>query len=161
MRPVQMLGFGLVALVGVLFSSTVIAQDFSFRAWSDVTDVCPSCEPPQGDEITLRNGDLIKGNIRAINPVFYTVERFGEIRTVPAGDVRSVEWKNGSPPPGLDRLDQIVLTNGHVLTGNIIVENEVPAYFRIEATAPFADYTYTVFGSQISMVFQDGQEVAF
>lgn len=153
------LSFGLIVLVGILLSTTVMAQDFSFRAWSDVTNVCPSCEQPPGDVITLRNGDTVQGTIRAINPVFYTLERFGEIRTVPAGDVRSVEWKRGSQPSGLDDLDQIVLVNGHVLTGRIIVDNDRPPYFKIESS--FLDYTYTVFKSQAQMVFRDGREYDF
>lgn len=153
------LSFGFVVLVGVLLSSTVMAQDFSFRSWSDVTNVCPSCEQAVGDVVTLRNGNTVQGTIRAINPVFYTLERFGEIRTVPTSDVRSVEWKRGSQPSGLDNLDQIVLKNGHVLTGRIMVDNDRPPYFKIESS--FLEYTYTVFKSQIQMVFRDGREYDF
>ena len=153
------LSFGLVVLVGVLLSSTVMAQDFSFRPWSDVTNLCPSCEQPPGDVLTLRNGNTVEGTIRAVNPVFYTLERFGEIRTVPTGEVRSVEWKRGSQPSGLDNLDQIVLLNGHVLTGRIMVDNDRPPYFKIESS--FLEYTYTVFKSQVRMVFRDGREYDF
>jgi hypothetical protein len=151
--------FALVVLVLLPIATTAVAQDFSFRPWSDVTNVCPSCEQPPGDVITLRNGNTVQGTIRAINPVFYTVERFGEIRTVPTGDVRDVEWKRGSQPSGLDDLDQIVLLNGHVLTGRIIVDNDRPPYFKIESS--YLDYTYTVFKSQAQMVFRDGREYDF
>lgn len=143
----------------MLFSSSVFAQDFSFRPWSDVSDLCPTCEQPAGDVITLRNGEQVKGTIRAINPVFYTLERYGEVRTVPTRNVRLVEWKRGSQPSGLDSLDQIVLLNGHVLTGQIIVDNDRPPYFKLESS--YLDYTYTVFKSQIQMVIRDGEEYDF
>lgn len=148
----------IVVTVGLLASSA-FAQDFSFQEWSDVTMVCPTCEPPPADTITLRNGDTLEGTIRAINPVFYTLERFGEIRTVPTNDVNEVEWKRGDQPSGLDSLDQIVLKNGHVLTGEITIDNERPPYFEIESS--FLDHSYTVFKSQIEMVFRDGQEYDF
>ncbi len=153
--------FFIITLLAASFClmSTAMAQNFSFEAWSDVTDVCPSCEQPPGDVVTLNNGDEIRGTIRAINNVFYTLERFGEIRTVPAGDVRSVEWKRGSQPSGLEGLDQIVLVNGHVLTGEIIVDNDRPPYFKIQSS--YLDYTYTVFKSQAEMVFRDGREYDF
>lgn len=143
----------------LLTTATASAQDFKFKPWSDVTDVCPSCEQPPGDVISLKNGDEVKGIIRAINPVFYTVERFGEIRTVPTQDVKNVDWKRGSKPSGLDSLDQIVLTNGHVLTGKIVVDNDRPPYFEIESS--YLDYTYTVFKSQAQMVFRNGIEYDF
>ncbi len=146
-------------VVVCLSASTAVAQDFSFQPWSDVTVVCPTCEPPPADVVTLRDGSTAEGTIRAINPVFYTLERFGEIRTVPAGDVNDVEWKRGNQPRGIDSLDQIVLKNGHVLTGEITIDNERPPYFEIESS--FLDHSYTVFKSQIEMVFQNGQEYDF
>ena len=149
-----------VVVAGCCFlASTAMAQDFSFQPWSDVTAVCPTCEPPPADTISLRNGDTVEGTIRAINPVFYTVERFGEIRTVPTGDVQGVEWKRGDQPSGIDSLDQIVLVNGHVLTGTITIDNERPPYFEIESS--FLDQSYTVFKSQIEMVIRDGEEYDF
>lgn len=149
-----------LTLAGALFTTaTASAQDFRFRPWSDVTNVCPTCEQPAGDVINLNSGEKVIGTVRAINPVFYTVERFGEVRTVPTGDVRNVEWKRGTKPSGLDSLDQIVLTNGHVLTGKIVVDNARPPYFEIESS--HLDYTYTVFKSQAQMVFRNGIEYDF
>ncbi len=154
-------GTFLIALIMVLslVTSTAMAQDFSFEPWSDVTQVCPTCEPPAADEIELADGDVVEGTIRAINPQFYTVERFGEVRTVPAGDVENVEWKRGEQPDGIDELDQIVLENGHVLTGEITIENERPPYYEIESS--YLDHSYTVFVSQIANVFRDGEEYDF
>lgn len=154
-------GTFLIALIMVLslVTSTAMAQDFSFEPWSDVTQVCPTCEPPPADEIELADGDVVEGTIRAINPQFYTVERFGEVRTVPAGDVENVEWKRGEQPDGIDELDQIVLENGHVLTGEITIENERPPYYEIESS--YLDHSYTVFVSQIANVFRDGEEYDF
>lgn len=149
----------LTLAAALLCTATASAQDFRFKPWSDITDVCPSCEQPAGDVISLKNGDEIKGVIRAINPLFYTVERFGEVRTVPTNDVQSVEWKRGTKPDGLDSLDQIVLSNGHVLTGKIITDNDRPPYFEIESS--YLDHTYTVFKSQAQMVFKKGIEYDF
>lgn len=151
--------FVAVVVVGCLLASNVVAQDFSFQPWSDVTKVCPTCEPPPADTITLSNGDTVDGNVLAINPVFYTLERYGEIRTVPAHEVDEVDWKRGDQPSGLEDQDQIVLVNGHVLTGEITVDNDRPPFFEIES--PFFEQTYTVFKSQIEMVFQDGEEYDF
>lgn len=151
--------FTTVVVVCCLWATNAVAQDFSFEPWSDVSQVCPTCEPPPADTIELRNGDTVEGRIKAINPVFYTVERFGEIRTVPTGDVAGVEWKRGDQPSGLEDQDQIVLQNGHVLTGNITIENERPPYYEIESD--FFEQSYTVFVSQIEMVFRDGEEYDF
>lgn len=151
--------FAAVLAVGCLLASSAVAQDFSFEPWSDVTQVCPTCEPPPADTIELSNGDTVEGTILAINPVFYTLERFGEIRTVPAHDVADVEWKRGDQPGGIDSKDQIVLVNGHVLTGEITVDNDRPPFFEIES--PFFEQTYTVFKSQIEMVFRNGEEYDF
>ena len=146
-------------LVGLMAMSSAMAQDFSFEPWSDVTQVCPTCEPPPGDKIETTDGETIEGTIRAINPEFYTVERFGEVRTVPAGEVEDVEWKRGDEPDGIDELDQIVLENGHVLTGEITVENERPPFYEIESS--YLEHSYTVFVSQIQMMFRDGEEYDF
>ncbi len=151
--------FAIVVAGCCLLATSATAQDFSFEAWSDVTKVCPTCEPPPADTVTLNDGTTVEGTIRAINPVFYTLERFGEIRTVPAGDVQNVDWKRGDQPSGLESLDQIVLENGHVLTGEITTDNDRPPYFEIESS--FLDQSYTVFKSQIEMVFQGGQEYDF
>ncbi len=161
MLQVRGVVFAVALVATALLASTAMAQDvdFSFNDWSDVTQVCPTCEPPPADELVLRNGDTVQGTIRAVNPVFYTVERFGEVRTVPAGDVQEVNWKRGDQPRGLDSLDQIVLKNGHVLTGEIIVDNDRPPYFEIQSS--YLEYSYTVFKSQIAMVFRDGQEYDF
>ena len=149
------------AVVAVVMgmAATAVAQDFSFEAWSDVTQVCPTCEPPPADTIETADGETIEGTIRAINPVFYTLERFGEVRTVPTGEVESVEWKRGDQPDGLESLDQIVLDNGHVLTGEITIDNDRPPFFELESS--YLDHSYTVFKSQIAMVFRDGEEYDF
>ncbi len=159
MRGIHISLFALVLALGSLLASNVVAQDFSFESWSDVTKVCPTCEPPPADTIELSNGDTVEGTVRAINDQFYTLERFGEIRTVPAHEVESVDWKRGDQPSGIDSLDQIVLVNGHVLTGEITVDNERPPYFEIESS--FLDQSYTVFKSQIEVVFRDGEEYDF
>ncbi|MFU8803363.1 MAG: hypothetical protein ACNA8W_06105 [Bradymonadaceae bacterium] len=147
----------LVAVIS-LVATSVAAQDFSFRPFSDVTNVCPTCEAPASDVLELRNGNEVRATVVAINPSFYTVVRFGEVRTVPTGDVQNVKWEKGSQPGGLDNLDQIVLKNGHVLTGSIVVNNETPAYYQIKSS--YMEYTYTVFKSQAAKVFEKGKAKA-
>lgn len=153
--------FAVALVAAACLSSTAMAQDvdLSFESWSDVSQVCPTCEAPAADELELTNGETVVGTIRAYNDTFYTVERFGEVRTVPADDVSNINWERGEDPGGLDDLDQIVLKNGHVLTGEIIVDNDRPPYFELQSS--YLDYSYTVFKSQIAMVFQDGQEFDF
>ncbi|MBA2663716.1 MAG: hypothetical protein H0U74_15620 [Bradymonadaceae bacterium] len=150
--------FAAVLTVLVAFVTSAQAQDYSFKAFSDVTSVCPQCEPPASDVLTLRDGREVRGTVVAINPAFYTVSRYGEVRTIPRNDVQSVKWEKGSQPAGLDALDQIVLKNGHVLTGNIVVTNEKPAYYQIKSST--LEYTYTVFVTQAAKVFKKGQEAS-
>lgn len=153
------LAFAAAMMVTLFATSTAMAQDFSFEPWSDVSQVCPTCEPPSADEIELTDGETVEGIIRAINPEFYTVTRFGEVRTIPADDVEDVDWKRGEQPDGLEERDQIVLENGHVLTGEITIENERPPYYELESS--YLDHSYTAFKSQIEMVFMDGEEYDF
>lgn len=147
--------FAAVFMVLVAFVTTAQAQDYSFKAFSDVKSVCPQCEPPASDVVKLRNGSEVRATIIAVNPVFYTVSRYGEVRTIPSSDVQSVEWEKGSKPAGIDALDQIVLKNGHVLTGTIVLTNEKPAYYQLKSST--LDYTYTVFEPQAVKVFKKGQ----
>jgi hypothetical protein len=147
--------FATTVAVLSLVASTVAAQDFSFRPFSDVTNVCPTCEAPPSDVLKLRDGREVRATVVAMNPSFYTVVRFGEVRTVPRGEVQSVTWEKGSQPSGLDNLDQIVLRNGHVLTGSIVVDNDTPAYYQIKSS--YMEYTYTVFKTQAARVFRNGQ----
>lgn len=155
----RIFSFLVIVVASSVWASTVLAQDFSFKPWSDVTAVCPTCQPPTADTIDLRNGDTVEGRIKAVNDRFYTLERFGEIRTVPTRDISSVSWEGGSQPSGIDRLDQILLTSGHVLTGRITIENGLPPFYEIESD--FFDQSYTVFKSQIAMVFRNGEEYDF
>lgn len=147
--------FSLVALTIFMVTASASAQDYSFRDWSDVSSVCPSCDAVTTDVLELTSGQEIQGNVVAINADFYTVERFGEIRTVPASQVSAVNWKDGSQPAGIDALDQIVLNNGHVLTGELVVENEAPAYMQLRSATN--DATFTVFATQAAAVYRAGQ----
>ncbi|TXD31615.1 hypothetical protein FRC96_20860 [Lujinxingia vulgaris] len=147
--------FSLVALTIFMVTASASAQDYSFRDWSDVSSVCPSCDAVTTDVLQLTSGQEIQGNVVAINADFYTVERFGEIRTVPASQVSAVNWKDGSQPAGIDALDQIVLNNGHVLTGELVVENEAPAYMQLRSATN--DATFTVFATQAAAVYRAGQ----
>jgi len=147
--------FSFVALTVFIVAASASAQDYSFRDWSDVSSVCPSCDSVSTDVLELTSGQEVRGNVVAINPDFYTLERFGEIRTVPTRQVSAVSWKDGSQPSGIDALDQVVLNNGHVLTGAIEVENQAPAYMQIRSSSN--DATFTVFATQAAAVYRAGQ----
>ncbi len=149
--------FAAVFTILVAFVTTAQAQDYSFKSFSDVKSVCPQCEPPASDVLKLKNGSEVRATVVAINPAFYTVSRYGEVRTIPNGDVTSVEYEKGNKPSGIDSQDQIVLKNGHVLTGTISLENEKPAYYQIKSST--LDYTYTVFEPQAVKVYKKGNEV--
>lgn len=99
------------------------AADFSFKPFTEST-VCPTCKPPPSDELTLSDGSSLHAKVIAINSDFYTLSLFGEIRTIPKSQVKSVKWQNGSQPSGIDALDQIVVKTGHVLTGNFTSEEK-------------------------------------
>jgi len=106
------------------------AADFSFKPFT-VSTVCPTCKPPPSDELTLSDGSTLHAKVIAVNSDFYTLSLFGEIRTMPKSQVKTVKWQNGSQPAGIDALDQIVLKNGHVLTGNFTSDEKGYKQIRV------------------------------
>ena len=99
--------------------ATASARDYSFRPFTDLGSVCPTCPPPAGDVVALKSGQKLHGTVIAVNSAFYTLARFGEVRTIGRGEVAKVTWLRGSQPSGIDKLDQIIFKNGDVLTGRI------------------------------------------
>lgn len=142
-------------LVG--FSTTAAAVEF--EPFSDVEDVCPDCDKPEADVVTLAGGDEVRGEVVAENDDFYVMVRYREVRAIPHDDVDSIEWADGNEPSGLRDRDQIVLPSGHVFSGTIVEEEDEPPLFRIESS--FADETHTVFMEEAETVYKDGSEYDF
>ena len=144
-----------VALVGV--STATFAQDYT--PFGQVENVCPECEETKADVLEITGGLTVRGTVVAENSDFYTVVRFGEVRAIPRRDVQSIAWADGTKPSGLNTKDQILLNNGHVLSGTIIDEKDEPAFFQIKSS--FADYTYSVAKGQVDKAYKSGQEYSF
>lgn len=140
-----------------LVSSTTAAQEF--KPFSTVENVCPECEQPEADVVELSTGDKIRGTVVAENTDFYVVVRYGEVRAVPRGQVQAIEWAGGNKPSGLMSKDQILLPNGHVLSGTITEEKDEPALFKIKSS--FNQQTFVVFKEAVETVYKDGQEYSF
>ncbi len=138
-------------------STAAFAVDF--QPFSKVTNVCPDCKQPKADVITLAGGGTVRGTVVAENTDFYTVVRYGEVRAIPRNKVESIAYADGSKPAGLMNKDQIVLKNGHVLSGTIIKETDEPAFFQIKSS--FSDYTYTVAKDQVAKAYKGGSEYSF
>jgi len=133
-------------------ASSVLASDFTFKPFTDVATVCPKCAPPPGDVLTFKDGRTVHGRVVAMNPAFYTVERFGEVRMAARDEVQSVQWRQGTQTANLEGLDQIVLTNGHVLTGNIVSDTSDGRILK----STMINQTYRVTVSQTFATFKRG-----
>jgi hypothetical protein len=140
------------ALMILGLSGTAFAQDF--QAFTPVQSVCPDCALPKADVLTLSGGQTLRGTVVAENQDFYVVVRYGEVRAIPKTNVQSIAWADGTKPGALNNLDQIVLQNGHVLSGTIIQESNEPPYIQIKSS--FADFTYTVAKSEVAKAYKGG-----
>lgn len=139
-------------------SSMALAQDF--KPFSNVKDVCPACPKPTTDVITLDNNTKIRAKVVAENVEFMVIVRYGEVRVVLRRKVESVSWGDGSKSAGLTSQDQLVLNNGHVLTGSITEEKDTPsAYFRMQSGVN--KQTYVIFKSQVAKAYKAGSVYTF
>lgn len=136
-------------------ASSALAGDFDFKPFTDFPSVCPQCEPSPDEVLTFRDGRTIRGKVVAMNPEFYTLERFGEVRTARRDEVQSVQWRQGRQTANLEGLDQIVLNNGHVLTGDLVGEG--PDVRILKSTS--IDQTYRVSVSETLALFKKGARV--
>jgi hypothetical protein len=148
---------GIIAIATCGVSTAGFAADF--KAFTPVENVCPECEQSKADLISMLSGDKIRGKVVAENTQFYTVVRYGEVRAIPRSNVQSIAWANGSKPSGLMDQDQIVLQNGHVLSGTIVDETDKPAFFQIKSS--FSDFSYTVTKAEVKKAYKGGSEYSF
>ncbi len=110
------LGLALAALV----ASPLAARAQELKPFSVVQTVGTSTLP--WDKIVLKAGNKeISAHVVAENPMFYVLERFGEYRAVGKDKVASIA-KNDKVVRETGHVDQVLLKNGHVLTGKIVQE---------------------------------------
>ena len=109
--------------------------------------------------IELNDGQTIRAKVVAENNAFYVIERFNEVRSVPLDSIKSVEWADGSRPANLRGQDQLLLENGHVISGTITDEKDEPAYFQVKSS--ISDFTYVVFKAEVKKAYKGGAEYPF
>lgn len=154
------IGIRNIAALGVVVSMMAMAgtaaAQVSYEPFSEVENACPDCDKPAADEITLDNGETIRGTIVAKNDDFWVVERYGEVRAIPNGKIKSTSFEDGSRPSNLESQDQIVLPNGHVLTGEIVDESDKPGHFQIESS--ILNVSYVVFKKKAQALYRGGSK---
>lgn len=144
-----------LAVAAVLLSAGT-AFAVNFQPFSTVENVCPECESMDFDAVEMNDGQTVRCNVVAENDDFFVLERFGEVRAVSASQVKAIEWTDGEKPGNLRSQDQVVLNNGHVLTGSVVDESDKPGHFQIESSV--ADFSYTVFKSEIRSLYRGGSK---
>lgn len=149
-----------IAALGVVVSLMAMAgtaaAQVSYEPFSEVENVCPDCEKPAADEIALDSGETIRGTIVAKNEDFLVVERYGEVQAIPNDKVKSMSFEDGSRPSKLESQDQIVLPNGHVLTGEIVDQSDKPGHFQLESS--ILDVSYVVFQKKAEALYRGGSK---
>ena len=149
---------GLMALA--LGAPAADAQAVDFTPFAKVEDVCPKCAKASEDTVTLSSGEKLKAKIVAESASFLVLLRYGEVRMLPQSRVQSVDWGKGTRGGDLTGQDQLVLTNGHILTGAIIEEKTEPvAYFRLQSSTH--KQSFVVFKDQVQEAYKSGQRYSF
>ncbi len=150
--------YGLAAAVTLFVCGvSITASAVEFRSFTEVDNVCPdNCEPVPFDTITLQNGDEVRAHIVAKNPDFFVLERFGEVRALPQSRVQSTSWAEEGPPSNLSNQDQIVLDNGHVLTGSVVDESDEPGHLQLDSS--IVANSYVVFKQEAASVYRGGDK---
>ncbi|MFB6350165.1 MAG: hypothetical protein ABEN55_08060, partial [Bradymonadaceae bacterium] len=142
-------------VVGMGLASPAVTQ-VEFQSFSNVETVCPDCEKPKSDTVELTGGKKIRCTIVAENDDFLVVERFGEVRGIPLQKVASKSFKDGNRPSNLKSQDQIVLKNGHVLSGEIVDESDKPGHFQLKSSV--GDFSYVVFKREAKALYRKGSK---
>ena len=146
----------LIALALALVPLNLTAQQPA--VFTPVKDVCPTCAKPAQDIITLGDGRKVLARVVAENEDFFVVSRYGEVRAISKGGGMRIAWSNSRQPTGLTSQDQLVLSNGHVLTGAIVEQKDKPALIRLQSSVN--QQTFIVFLDQVTAMYKDGRKVA-
>ncbi len=143
----------------ILATTAVMALPaMAYDAFTPVTNVCPTCTQPPADVVTMSDGAKLRCKIISENTNFYVGYANGEVRMLPKTEVQKIEWQSGQPPMNLKTFDQIVLNNGHVLSGTIVEDKNSPPLFQIKLSE--VDVTIMVNKDQIKQLFRAGEEKA-
>ncbi|MFO7566430.1 MAG: hypothetical protein R6X02_27555 [Enhygromyxa sp.] len=144
----------LAALVCSLsLASTALAD---FRPFTTVKNVCPSCEPERFDRMQLEGGDELDAWIVRDNGSSLLLERHGELRLISRSKVGEIKLSPQRDDAERKRIaakhaDQIVLENGHVLSGRI---TDTGKAYQLVSTK---GVTYTAQAPQIREVIRQGK----
>ena len=142
-----------VLVVGLL----MVALLSGFRPFTPMQSVCPKC-PEKGDQITLKNGQVVVARVVGKNVDGYILERYGELRFVQTREIQPVRFLSGAEPKGIGQYDQILLKNDEqtVLHGTL---------FQLEAGKPLAlrsvrGQVYMVSPEQVLVYYHRGKRRA-
>lgn len=108
------------------------------------------------DKIVLKDGSKeLSAIVVAENSEFYVLERFGEYRAVGRDKVASVT-KNDKVVRETGHTDQVLLKNGHVLTGQIMQERSDGMVEVKQANGRNSLYAWK--DKAVSVIFKDGKK---
>jgi len=153
MRITSRLASSCLVLAAVV-AAPLAAQAQDLRPFSVVQTVGVSTLP--WDKIVLKDGKEVSAKVVAENPMFYVLERFGEYRAVGKDKVASIT-KNDKCVRETGHVDQVLLKNGHILTGKIVQERgdgmvEVKQVNGHASLFAWKEKT-------IAVIFKDGKQV--
>jgi hypothetical protein len=149
-----MKSLALLLAATALTVSTASAQ--TFKPFDDAKSRCPDCMKDRYDNVKLKTGDVIYAKVVAENPVFYVLERFGELRAVAHDAVAGIDRKivQNEASKAANR-DQVLLLNGVVFSG-VVSGGEGIDYYKM-VVAP-GGYTHQIQKSMIALLFVAGEE---
>ena len=142
-------------VLAALVASPLVARAQDFRPFSPVQTVGTSTLPY--DKIVLKDGNKeIAAHLVAENPMFYVLERFGEYRAVGKDKVASIT-KNDKCVRETGHVDQVLLKNGHVLTGKIVQERADGMVEVKQVNGRTSLFAWK--GKAIAVIFMAGKQV--
>lgn len=153
MRIAKSTAMVVTALGCLMFASEASAVEF--EPFQEVENVCPECEKPESDKVELEDGTTIRCTLVAANEDFFVVEKYNEVRGIPRDRVASTSYAE-SRPSDLEQQDQLVLKNGHVMTGRIVDESDKPGHFQLKSAV--GDFSFVVFKSEVEAMYRNGTE---
>jgi hypothetical protein len=146
----------LLALACSLTLASTALADAGFRPFTPVENVCPSCEPDRFDRLTLKSGGELEAWVIRDNGTSLLLELHGEMRVIARSEVGEIKLTSKRDDAERKRVagqhpDQIVLINGHVISGRITDTGKV-----YQLTSP-KGFSYTAEAPQIREVIRQGK----
>jgi len=152
----------LVVVPRLASAEAPLAPSPAFRPFSDVKDVCPTCDPERFDRIALKSGGTVKAWVVAENPIFYVLERFGELRAAMRDQVSDVTLSKQRSRGERHTIsesykDQILLDDGMVFAGTITEERAESGMYRLRSAIGNVDHL--LYRARILRLFKGETEV--